>query len=294
MLSLHRSLLLASGVIIATPCRADSVTVVDTPDTTAVRNAYYPGNRPPLLPSPLVKLPVGVIKPEGWLRKQLELEAAGFSGHLTEISSFCNKKNNAWLSKDGHGSNGWEEVPYWFRGFCTLGYILDDARVIAESREWLEAVIASSREDGWFGPRSNLKEKGDHDMMPNMSMMYALRAHYEATGDKRVIDLMTRYFKWQTLIPDKLFFAGGWQVPRNADNMDSVHWLHAITGEPFLLELAEKLRRTGASWMKEPTACHNVDYTMGFRKPAQFYQQNHDPKYLEQTEKNFASIYDIY
>ena len=269
-------------------------TVVETPDTTAARNAYYPGNRPPLLPSPLIKLPIGAVKPQGWLRKQLELEAAGFSGNLTEISPFCNKRNNAWLSKEGLGSNGWEEVPYWFRGFCALGYVLDDPRIMAESKEWLEAVIGSSREDGYFGPRSNLKDKGDHDMMPNMSMMYALRAHYEYTGDKRVIELLTKYFKWQLQIPDKQFFAGGWQVPRNGDNMDSVYWLHAITGEPFLLELTDKLRRTGASWMKEPTGCHNVDYSMGFRKPAQFYPQNKDISYLRQTEKNFDSIYDIY
>jgi hypothetical protein len=275
-------------------CFSDVVSVVDVPDVSSGRNAHYPSNRPPLLPSPLIKLPLNAIKPEGWIRKQLELEADGFVGHLTEISIYCKKDNNAWLSSDGLGKNGWEEVPYWFRGFCALGYILEDQRVMAESKEWLEAVIASSREDGWFGPRSNLKEKGGHDMMPNMSMMYALRTHYEATGDKRVIDLLTRYFKWQLQIPDKEFFSGGWQVPRTGDNMDSVYWLHAITGEPFLLELTDKLRRAGATWMKEPNQCHNVDFSMGFRKPAQFYQQNKDSGYLMQTEKNFDSIYDIY
>jgi hypothetical protein len=286
---------IAAGLVVCAAIRAqEAVSVQDTPDTAAPRNAYYHGNREPLLPSPLIKLPIGAVKPQGWLRKQLELQAAGFSGHLTEISSFCNKKNNAWLSKEGVGSNGWEEVPYWFRGFCALGYVLDDARIIAESKEWLEAVIASSREDGYFGPRSNLKEKGDHDMMPNMSMMFALRSYYEYTGDKRVLDILTRYFKWQLAIPDKLFFSGGWQVPRNGDNMDSVYWLYNITGDAFLLELTDKLRRTGTSWMKEPTACHNVDYSMGFRKPAQFYPQNKDISFLKQTEKNYDSIYGIY
>ncbi len=275
------------------PASADTVTVVDKPDVTQT-NACYAGNRAPLLPSPLIKLPAGAIAPQGWLRRQLELEADGFTGHLTEISSFCRKSNNAWLSKEGVGANGWEEVPYWFRGFCALGYALGDERIIRESREWLEAVIASQREDGYFGPRTNLKEKGDHDLMPNMSMMFALRAFHEYTGDPRIVPLLTQYFRWQLQIPDKLFFAGGWQVPRNGDNMDSVYWLYNRTGEPWLLELADKLRRCGASWMKEPTGCHNVDYSMGFRKPAQFYPQNKDPAYLLQTEKNFDSIYGIY
>src|SRR5205085_1760965 len=45
-------------------------------------NRLYPGNRPPLLPSPLVKLPIGSITPRGWLRHMLELEANGMTGRL--------------------------------------------------------------------------------------------------------------------------------------------------------------------------------------------------------------------
>jgi len=95
---------------------ADSVAAVESPDLSRP-NALYPGNRPPLLPSPFVKLPVGAVKPLGWLRRQLELEAGGFTGHLTEISGFCRPADNAWLSAEGKGHSGWEEVPYWFRGF---------------------------------------------------------------------------------------------------------------------------------------------------------------------------------
>lgn len=287
---------MVAGVCLAfSVCAQDAVRVVDKPDVTAKLNDYYQGNKAPLLPSPLIKLPIGSIKPQGWLLKQLELEADGFSGHLTEISSFCKKQGNAWLSKDSVGSGAWEEVPYWFRGFCALGYVLGDQRIITESKEWIDSVIASQREDGYFGPRSNLGNgKGGPDFMPNMSMMYALRSYYEYSGDKRVLDLLTRYFKWQMTFPDKQFFSGGWQVPRNADNMDSVCWLYNITGDAFLLELNEKLMRTGRSWMQAPKDCHNVDFSMGFRKPAQFYQQNHDSAYLLQTEKNYDSIYTIY
>lgn len=273
---------------------ADTVRVLDTTDLAAPRNTHYAGNREPLLPSPLIKLPLGSVRPEGWLRKQLEIEAEGMVGRLGEISTYCNPKNNAWRSPAGEGANGWEEVPYWFRGYCALAYALNDPKLIAEAKAWIEPILASQREDGFFGPRSNLKARGDHDMMPNMFMLFALRSHHEATGDPRVIELMTRFFKWQLAVPDKLFFSGGWQVPRNGDNLDSVYWLYNRTGEPFLLELAEKLRRTGASWMKEPTAGHNVDYSMGWRKPAQFYPQSKNPADLQQSEKNFDSMYDLY
>ena len=62
--------------------------------STELKNDFYVGNRPPLLPSPLIKLPIGAIEPQGWVRRQLELQADGFHGHLLEISNFLKKEKN--------------------------------------------------------------------------------------------------------------------------------------------------------------------------------------------------------
>lgn len=70
------------------------VTVVERPGR-GESNHHYTTNRSPLLPSPLVKMPVGSVRPGGWLRKQLELQAAGFHGHLGEISEFLKKERNS-------------------------------------------------------------------------------------------------------------------------------------------------------------------------------------------------------
>ena len=96
-------------------------------------NDFYVGNQAPLLPSAFRKLPIGAVTPAGWMRKQLELQAEGFSGRLPEISKWLKKENNAWLSPTGVGENGWEEVPYWLKGFGDLGYLLSDQRIIAMS-----------------------------------------------------------------------------------------------------------------------------------------------------------------
>jgi len=271
-----------------------AVTVVDRPDV-SVPTTHYAGNRPPLLPSPLIKLPTGAVRPKGWLRRQLELEADGFTGHLTEISRFCRPEGNAWLSPEGQGHSGWEEVPYWFRGFCHLAYVLDDPRLKEQAKPWLEALFAGQRDDGYFGPRSNLGDgRRGPDLMPHMSMLAALEVYHEATGDPRVLDLMARYFRWQLSIPDKEFFAGGWQVPRIGDNLAGVHWLYNRTGKAWLLDLGAKCQRCGSSWMHLVTADHNVNFSQGFRKPAQCYVQNHDPKFLKMTETNWESIFGLY
>ena len=49
-------------------------------------NKFYVSNRQPLAVSPLVKLPIGAIKPRGWLLHELQLETSGMTGHLEEIS----------------------------------------------------------------------------------------------------------------------------------------------------------------------------------------------------------------
>jgi hypothetical protein len=75
-----------------------------------------------------------------------------------------------------------------------------------------------------------------------MIMMYPLRSYYEATGDRRVIDLMTRYFRWQSGIPEEQFLPASWQKFRGSDNLDSIYWLYNRTGGKWLLDLAARNR----------------------------------------------------
>ena len=71
------------------------------------QNPFYPGNRLPLQPSPFIRLPIGAITPQGWLRRQLELDASGMCGNLAKVSNFI-KDRCAWASPTGEGHNGWE------------------------------------------------------------------------------------------------------------------------------------------------------------------------------------------
>ncbi len=105
------------------------------------RNAFYPSNRQPLTPSPLIKLPIGSITPKGWLRFQLQLEADGMTGHLEEISQWCKFNDSAWASPSGQGKFGWEELPYWLKGYGDLGYVLNDPKIIRGARKWIDATL---------------------------------------------------------------------------------------------------------------------------------------------------------
>ena len=275
-----------------------NIHMVDKPDTEAGNN-FYIGNRAPLLPSPLIKLPVGAIEPAGWVRRQLELQADGFHGHLTEISRFLVKEGNAWLSPDGSGDHGWEEPAYWLKGFSNCGYILGDERMIKESKIWIEAALASQKEDGWFGPDKGRKGaatrlQGREDLWPNMIMLFCLQNYHEFTGDKRVIELMTKYMKYLTTVPEDRFLVGYWPKMRGGDLLYSVYWLYNRTGDKFLLELAEKVHRNTAEWEKDVINWHNVNMAQGFGEAGTFYMQSKNPNHLQAAERNWQKIRDMY
>ncbi|HQE26707.1 MAG TPA: glycoside hydrolase family 127 protein [Phycisphaerae bacterium] len=290
---------LAAGTVLAglagAASAADdtSIRVVKVPPTDR-SNDYYRGNRPPLTPSPLIKLPIGAIRPEGWLRTQLELMAEGMVGRLPEISQWCNFDESAWTKPDGEGKWPWEEMPYWLKGFGDLGYVLEDPRITAEATRWIKAIMATQRADGTFGPKINFV---NNDLWPHMCTVYALRSYYEATGDAEVIAVLTKYFKYVASIPpeklytwDKAYGAGWWQWVRAADHLDSMHWLYNITGEKWLLDLARVNHERTANWTKGVANWHGVNIAECWRGPAQFYQQSHDPMHLQAAIRNYDTV----
>src|SRR5881394_3391649 len=150
------------------------------------------------LPTPLVKLPIGSIAPHGWLRHMLELEAGGMTGRLPEVSQWCKFEGNAWTDPKGQGRNGWEEVPYWLKGYGDLGCVLKDDRIINDVKRWIDAILAAQEPDGWFGPRG-LKTSldGKADFWPHMPILNVMQSWYEYSGDPRVLPFMTKYFRYQ-------------------------------------------------------------------------------------------------
>jgi len=277
--------------------QAATVHVVPVPPTVGT-NDFYVSNARPLAPSPLIKLPVGAIKPEGWLRRQLELQAEGFSGHLTEISQFLKKDGNAWLAADGQGHSPWEEMPYWLKGFGDTGYVLGDKRIIDEAKVWIEGMLSSRKPDGWFGPLANKlgsrDTKSAPDLWPNMVALNALQTYYEYTSDPRVLELMQEYFKWELALPDDKFLPPFWQQQRASDNMASVYWLYNRTGQEYLLQLAAKIQRKMADWTETVASWHNVNIAQCFRAPAVFYQQARDPYFLQATERDYTMVWGTY
>lgn len=261
--------------------------VVSAPPATYSGDPPLGANRAPLAPSPLTRLPFGSIEPRGWLRTQLKLQAAGMVGAMEELSPWCRFERSAWTSPTGEGEYGWEEMPYWLKGYTAMACVLKDRAHMARARRWLEAILASQREDGYFGPEENRRSM---DLWPNMLVLSAMQVWHEATGDRGVLDFMHRYFRWQERIPEGRFLFASWQHVRGGDNLESIFWLYNRRSESWLLDLARRNHECTAPWSKGIASFHGVNFAQGFREPAQYAQLSRSPLDLQAAERNYRTM----
>jgi DUF1680 family protein len=196
-------------------------------------------NRPPLQQGRLGLLPLGSIRPRGWLLRQLRIQADGLTGHLDEFWPDVGP-NSGWLGGSGES---WERGPYFLDGLVPLAYLLGDAGLQGKAQKWIDWTLENQSKEGWIGPRKNT------DWWPNMVMLKVLTQYQEATGDPRVVPLMQRYFAHHLAAGTRRPLHQ-WASYRWADELVSVLWLYNRTGDAKLLELAVLLQSQGADWKR--------------------------------------------
>ena len=134
-----------------------------------------------------------------------------------------------------------------------------------------------------------------------MVMLKVLQQYYMATGDERVVELMLSYFNYQLkqLPLTPLDHWSFWGNRRGGDNLMMVYWVYNITGEPFLLELAELLTEQTFPYtqvfLKGETlnglsGFHCVNLAQGIKQPIIYYQQHPEQKHIDAVNKAFADI----
>ncbi|MDB5025054.1 MAG: hypothetical protein JWP78_2809 [Mucilaginibacter sp.] len=263
------------------------------------------------------ELPLGAVRPTGWLHDQLEIMRDGTTGHLDEVYGKL-KNDNGWLGGKG---DGWEETPYWLDGAVPLAYLLDDATLKTKVLKYISWTIDHQRPSGYFGPITKAErdsgaviglpnpEKGE-DWWPKMVMLKVLQQYYTATGDKRVIKFLTRYFHYQSeaLKVCRINKWSGWAESRGTENIMAAQWLYEKTGDKKLLELASLLAQQcypwstwfgGRDWVINAAAQqneqdwmhrHGVNVAMALKAPALEFQRTHDSTYLSSLKTGFNDL----
>lgn len=200
----------------------------------------------PLNNAKYTMLPLGTVKPSGWLKRQLRIQADGLSGHLDEF--WPDIKDSAWF---GGTAEGWERAPYWMDGLIPLAWTLDDEGLKAKARKYVEYIVAHQEEDGWLGPRSanvtNPEATENYDIWAIFLANKMLLQYHEVTGDQSVLDAVKKCLKMcETHMDRQPLF--GWGMMRWFEALVSIYYVYEKTGEEWLLDLAAKHRQQGFDW----------------------------------------------
>jgi uncharacterized protein len=270
-----------------------------------------------IVSSRYIEMPLGSVKPKGWLLNQLKIMRDGSTGHLDEVHNKI-KNDNGWLGGRG---DGWEETPYWLDGAVPLAYLLDDSSLKEKVLRYINWTLDNQRPSGYFGPITKWERQTGknvsvdscgygEDWWPKMIMLKVLQQYYTATNDKRVIPFMTKYFHYQlaTLNNCKVGKWTEWAQSRGADNMLVAQWLYGITKDASLLKLAASLQEQSFKWSdwflgrdwvinaatqqnnKAWMTRHGVNVAMGIKDPVVQYQRTGDKKYLHALNTGFGDL----
>ncbi len=194
-------------------------------------------NRAPLQPAPFIALDLGSIKARGWLEHQLKLQTDGLTGHAEAVIPELGPENG-WRGGSGEG---WEKGPYYLRGLVSLAYVTGDAKLKKQAQVWIDSLLDTQRGDGQIGSKSN------DDWWPRMVITWTLRDYHEATKDPRVIPALLNYSRFM-LARLPLQPLEEWAKARAGDQIDTLYWLYNRTGEKFLLEAVDLLRKQANEW----------------------------------------------
>lgn len=193
-------------------------------------------------------LPLGVIKPRGWLRRQLEIQASGLSGHLDEF--WPDVKESGWI---GGAAEGWERAPYWLDGLVPLAFLLEDERLIEKVERWIGYILDHQAEDGWLGPQSQ-EQNGFHsnrDPWPIFVILKVLTQYAEARDQDvpgtRVYKAILRALRAiDTHLDHRPLY--DWNQLRWGDLLITILWCRARVYDTVLGTLAERIHNQGYDW----------------------------------------------
>ena len=271
-----------------------------------------------LVTSPVyLELPIGAVKPQGWLLHQLQIMRDGTSGHLDEVYDRL-RNDNGWL---GGGGDGGEETPYWLDGAVPLAFQLEDDNLKEKIQPYIDWTIAHQRPSGYFGPYTHWElltgrlvdvahSKEGEDWWPRMVMLKVLQQYYMATKDPRVIPFMQKYFHYQltTLRNTPLNFCSEWAHARGTENIMMAQWLFGITRDTSLLSLATQIEKQSYPWSRwfgddwwiinttnyrnSDTLMnrHAVNVAMGLKSPAVTYQRTGDKQLLLNLKRSYHNL----
>ncbi|WP_263358312.1 glycoside hydrolase family 127 protein [Acidicapsa ligni] len=235
------------------------------------------------------ELPIGSVRPDGWLEQQLQRQADGITGHLQHL--YAPFTGNAWVADEQAADADWvpwEVRAYWCDGALRCGLLLQQDTLIEQASRLVKYTFANPQRDGYLGP-AFLKASGDYHRWPHNVFFRAAMAWHDSSNDPAIVEGLHRHY-----IDSPFTFTG----QRNQTNIEAMLWTFDRTGDRKLLELAEQtwtLSQAQFAQMEDMLALteksmlsagpvinmHGVTYAEHSKLPALLYRASGKQQYLD-------------
>ena len=183
------------------------------------------------------------IKPQGWLRDQLILQAKGLCGNLDKV--WPDVRDSAWIGGD---REGWERVPYWLDGFIPLAFLLEDEDMIARAKRYVDKILENQKPDGWICPCSE-EEREKYDTWAVQLIAKVLTVWYDCSGDERVPDALYRTLRnYYDLLSAGKVALFTWGKSRWYETCIAIDFLYQRNPESWMKDLVSILREQGTDF----------------------------------------------
>ncbi|KXA92401.1 hypothetical protein AKJ65_07610 [candidate division MSBL1 archaeon SCGC-AAA259E19] len=266
------------------------------------------------------------IKPKGWLKDHLNVDAKGYfpamEGYLPSIkrSPFFTRYWN--YSNDEEDPLWWEgeHTGYWIDGLTRLAFLTENEKLQQQVRDWLDKLLESQDENGYLGifPKSYPQRWSDScsELWPQTHIYQTLLAYYDYTNDRKIWNSLLQaasltaeqYDNGRNWIQEPMGNTADFEEYKKGTNTHSILIL-----EP-MLELAsrrdpdEKFFDFAINMFKENKAenaflrdmwnrdlsGHGVHVIEHIRIPAMIYSYTGENEYLEVSKDCFNIIEEDY
>lgn len=213
----------------------------------------------------LKKLPLGAIRPQGWLLDEMLL-VSNLQKRIGSLSGLV--KNGEW--------NGAESLPRYVRGLILLSCALDDKTLKEKVASYMAPIFSSANEGGDFGPKDTLS------LTPKIEAVKTLLTYYEATDNERVLPFLKKFFKSQF---NTYSVSSSWYDSRARllEEIGAIEAVYRETDLEWLQDLGEKLRDSSNDWFR-------LAARFPYKKPYQRYISQSTLKHIQKQVLTFESV----
>ncbi|KAK7040596.1 hypothetical protein R3P38DRAFT_2513671 [Favolaschia claudopus] len=213
------------------------------------------GQATTLAPKKFLSIPLGAIKPTGWLFDQLMVQTNGLAGHEHEFYNYVSQTD--WTGGTSAYSSLEEAGSYWFNAMVPNGILVNNSAINAKTSAFLSYVLSHQDSTGWLGPEVGTTKPrylwGRYPFMFGAIQM----TEFDPSLTNEVVTALYKFVNLANtmLRSNNTVGVEDWTATRWFDFVITLQWLYdnhpqGTASQALLIDTMERLKWTGVPWEK--------------------------------------------